>query len=128
MVERRCARKATLSAQVVALLADAGRSPPRRWPACGETMGGDARCWGATLRRAGCTRARWPRDVARGIVRRRAKFFVATAAGRSPLRRVSGDVVTAGLNSSRVLVRACPGQPVKFSGRYAMPGPGFDRF
>ncbi|KZT75883.1 hypothetical protein F511_47092 [Dorcoceras hygrometricum] len=33
---------------------------------------------------------------------RRVKFFVAAAAGRPPLRCHSGDVVTAGLNSSRV--------------------------
>ncbi|KZT75736.1 hypothetical protein F511_47238 [Dorcoceras hygrometricum] len=33
------------------------------------------------------------------------------AAGRPPLRRVSGDVVTAGLNSSRVWFGPVPGSP-----------------
>ncbi|KZT76737.1 putative serine/threonine-protein kinase vps15 [Dorcoceras hygrometricum] len=41
----------------------------------------------ATLRRAGCAQARWPRDVARDIVRRRAIFFV----WRPPAGRRSGD-------------------------------------
>ncbi|KZV06629.1 hypothetical protein F511_45890 [Dorcoceras hygrometricum] len=33
------------------------------------------------------------------------------AVGRPPLRRVSGDVVTAGLNSSRFWFRPVPGSP-----------------
>ncbi|KZT75956.1 hypothetical protein F511_47019 [Dorcoceras hygrometricum] len=37
--------------------------------------------------------------------------LVAAAVGRSPLRRVSGDVVTAGLNSSRVWFGPVPGSP-----------------
>ncbi|KZV27995.1 hypothetical protein F511_27321 [Dorcoceras hygrometricum] len=41
----------------------------------------------------------------------RAKFMVAAAAGRPPLRRVSGDVVTAGLISSRVWFGPVPGSP-----------------
>ncbi|KZV06639.1 hypothetical protein F511_45879 [Dorcoceras hygrometricum] len=39
------------------------------------------------------------------------RFFVAAAAGRPPLRRRSGDVVTAGLNSSRVWFGPVPGSP-----------------
>ncbi|KZT75983.1 hypothetical protein F511_46993 [Dorcoceras hygrometricum] len=39
------------------------------------------------------------------------RFFVAATAGRPPLRRVSGDVVTAGLISSRVWFGPVPGSP-----------------
>ncbi|KZT75622.1 hypothetical protein F511_47353 [Dorcoceras hygrometricum] len=50
--------------------------------------------------------ARWPRDVAPGFVRRRARIFVGggrlPAAAPAMLRRISDDVVTAGLNSFRV--------------------------
>ncbi|KZV06884.1 hypothetical protein F511_45636 [Dorcoceras hygrometricum] len=86
------------------------------------------------VRRADEARNRWPDDDAwrrrlvercwsrtRDVVRVPPRFFFrgGAAAGRPPLRRRSGDVMTAGLNSSRVLVRACPGQPVKFSGRFS---------
>ncbi|KZV15580.1 hypothetical protein F511_39657 [Dorcoceras hygrometricum] len=37
--------------------------------------------------------------------------LVAAAAGRSPLRRVSGDIVTAGPNSFRVWFGPVPGSP-----------------
>ncbi|KZT75509.1 hypothetical protein F511_47467 [Dorcoceras hygrometricum] len=50
----------------------------------------------AMLRRAGCAQARWPRDVARDIVRRRAIFSCGgrrPAAAPAPLRRRSDDVV-----------------------------------
>ncbi|KZV33470.1 hypothetical protein F511_12984 [Dorcoceras hygrometricum] len=63
------------------------------------------------------------RDVARGAARCRRDLRGGGAAGRPPLRRCSGDVVTVGLISSRVLVRACPGLPVKFLGQYTMSGP-----
>ncbi|KZV13646.1 hypothetical protein F511_45190 [Dorcoceras hygrometricum] len=55
----------------------------------------------------------WPRDDARGrawLLHRHA-FFVVAAADRPPLRRVSGDVVTAGLISSRVWFGPVPGSP-----------------
>ncbi|KZV52037.1 hypothetical protein F511_42133 [Dorcoceras hygrometricum] len=52
--------------------------------------------------------ARWPRDVARGVVRRSAKIFFCWWRRR---RRVSGDVVTTGLNSSRVWFGPVPGGP-----------------
>ncbi|KZT76969.1 hypothetical protein F511_46005 [Dorcoceras hygrometricum] len=66
--------------------------------------------------------ARWSRDgraVARGRASRlawvvhaaAANFVVAAAACRSPLRRVSGDIVTAGLISSRVWFGPVPGSP-----------------
>ncbi|KZV06880.1 hypothetical protein F511_45638 [Dorcoceras hygrometricum] len=59
------------------------------------------------------------RDVARDDVARwRACFFTAAAAPAS-LRRCRDGWSEFFLG----LVRACPGQPVKFSGRYAMSGP-----
>ncbi|KZV06806.1 hypothetical protein F511_45710 [Dorcoceras hygrometricum] len=39
------------------------------------------------------------------------KFSLVAAAGRPPLRRVSGDVVAAGLISSRVWFGPVPGSP-----------------
>ncbi|KZT76653.1 hypothetical protein F511_46324 [Dorcoceras hygrometricum] len=39
------------------------------------------------------------------------RFFRVAAAGRPPLRRCSGDVVTAGLILSRVLFGPVPGSP-----------------
>ncbi|KZV47114.1 hypothetical protein F511_21070 [Dorcoceras hygrometricum] len=66
----------------------------------------------------GAPRLSWPRAPLAACA-----ISSMAAAGRPPLRRVSGDVVTAGMISSRVLVRACPGQPMKFSGRYTMSGP-----
>ncbi|KZV42291.1 hypothetical protein F511_43437 [Dorcoceras hygrometricum] len=49
---------------------------------------------------------RWMRDDARGRAPRArpcaARVFVVAAAGRPPLRRCSGDIVTAGLILSRV--------------------------
>ncbi|KZV44855.1 hypothetical protein F511_17032 [Dorcoceras hygrometricum] len=54
------------------------------------------------------------RDDAHGRARHlcRARFFVGGAAvGRPPLRRSSGDIVTAGLNSSRVWFGPVPGSP-----------------
>ncbi|KZT75608.1 hypothetical protein F511_47368 [Dorcoceras hygrometricum] len=55
-------------------------------------------CDGATLG-AGCARCR-------------REFFLWWRRRRQPpLRRVSGDVVTAGLNSSRVWFRPVPGSP-----------------
>ncbi|KZV13517.1 hypothetical protein F511_45320 [Dorcoceras hygrometricum] len=38
-------------------------------------------------------------------------FVAVAAAGRPPLRRISGDVVTAGLSSSRVWFGPVPGSP-----------------
>ncbi|KZV22820.1 hypothetical protein F511_12964 [Dorcoceras hygrometricum] len=67
----------------------------RRLLACGETMGG--LCTLLECDACSALVARWPRGVARGVVRRLVKFFVGG------------------------LVQACPGQPVKVSGRYAIP-------
>ncbi|KZT75962.1 hypothetical protein F511_47011 [Dorcoceras hygrometricum] len=53
-----------------------------------------------------CARWRWTRDGARALLRRRARFLVGggrrSAAAPAILRRISDDVVTAGLNSFRV--------------------------
>ncbi|KZV13542.1 hypothetical protein F511_45294 [Dorcoceras hygrometricum] len=65
--------------------------------------------------------AAWRRIVARGVVRCRRDLSWWWRRRQPPLRRVSGDVVTADFFLG--LVRACPGQPVKFSGRYAISGP-----
>ncbi|KZV52758.1 hypothetical protein F511_42640 [Dorcoceras hygrometricum] len=50
-------------------------------------------------------------DVAAEHALRRTRIFRVAAAGRPPLRRVSGDVVTAGLISSRVWFGPVPGSP-----------------
>ncbi|KZT76285.1 Cyclin-like F-box domain containing protein [Dorcoceras hygrometricum] len=80
---------------------------------CGETMGG--RC---TLLDCVQNVARWSRrcaaqcpamrDCAALVAR---KNRGGCAAGRPPLRRCSGDVVTAGLISSRVWFGPVPGSP-----------------
>ncbi|KZT75839.1 hypothetical protein F511_47136 [Dorcoceras hygrometricum] len=53
--------------------------------------------------------------VARWCARRREFFLVAAppspAAAPAPLRRISGNVVTAGLNSFRVYFGPVPGSP-----------------
>ncbi|KZV27884.1 hypothetical protein F511_26220 [Dorcoceras hygrometricum] len=83
----------------------------RRWAALSEMArrwAADARCWSATLAVAGHARCAL-------AARRRAppceNFSLAAAAGRPPLRRVSSDVVTASLNSSRVWFGPVPGSP-----------------
>ncbi|KZT76146.1 hypothetical protein F511_46829 [Dorcoceras hygrometricum] len=50
-------------------------------------------------------------DVAAEHALRRTRIFRVAAAGRPPLRRGSGDIVTAGLNSSRVWFGPVPGSP-----------------
>ncbi|KZT75293.1 hypothetical protein F511_47682 [Dorcoceras hygrometricum] len=58
--------------------------------------------------------ARWRTLAARCAIAprlSRAKSLMAAAGGRPPLRRVSGDVVTAGLNSSRVWFGPVSGSP-----------------
>ncbi|KZT76918.1 hypothetical protein F511_46057 [Dorcoceras hygrometricum] len=54
--------------------------------------------------------ARW-RAIAPRLVTAVREIRGGAAAGRPPLRRVSGDVVTAGLNSSRVWFGPVPGSP-----------------
>ncbi|KZV36618.1 hypothetical protein F511_35306 [Dorcoceras hygrometricum] len=86
---------------------DVAASMIERWstpPAAGRTLATFA---GRTLRRTCCTRCAPP---ARALLCRR-DFFVAAAAGRPSLRRCSGDVVTAGLNSFRVCFGPVPGSP-----------------
>ncbi|KZV06876.1 DNA-directed RNA polymerase 2, chloroplastic/mitochondrial [Dorcoceras hygrometricum] len=93
-------------------------SPRARWRAVGRPLkhagrrcatldGRPLRRW-STLRTLRCA----SRDGARAAA---AFFMVATppspAAAPPPLRRVSGDVVTAGLNSSRVWFGPVPGSP-----------------
>ncbi|KZV29991.1 hypothetical protein F511_20621 [Dorcoceras hygrometricum] len=89
----------------------------RRWA---KLLDARRRCWSAMVR-TGCACS--TPLVARACVRRRALPPRFRGGGVAVTGRRSGDVVTAGLNSSRVLVRARPGQPVKFSGLYAMSGP-----
>ncbi|KZT76756.1 hypothetical protein F511_46219 [Dorcoceras hygrometricum] len=80
-------------------------------------MAGTERHYSSTLEARcahnGC--ARFAHDVAspwRGVSHDVAARFVdGAAADRPPLRRVSGDVVTAGLNSSRVWFGPVPGSP-----------------
>ncbi|KZT76791.1 hypothetical protein F511_46184 [Dorcoceras hygrometricum] len=66
-----------------------------------STLAGAAARWWSTID------ARWTRDA----VRCRAKKFEVAAVGRPPLRRVSDDVLTAGLISSRVWFGLVPGSP-----------------
>ncbi|KZT76828.1 hypothetical protein F511_46147 [Dorcoceras hygrometricum] len=78
-----------------------------------RTMGVEAAVPGAagcaTLQVAGRPIRDDERD--RAPLLRRVKFFLAAAAGRPPLRRRSGDIVTAGLNSFRVWFGPVPGSP-----------------
>ncbi|KZV44567.1 hypothetical protein F511_44054 [Dorcoceras hygrometricum] len=71
----------------------------RRWKLAVRTMA--ARDLRTTLRRLGAASRTLSPLVS----------LMAAAAGRSPLRRVSGDVVTAGLISSRVWFGPVPGSP-----------------
>ncbi|KZV06569.1 disease resistance protein-like [Dorcoceras hygrometricum] len=93
-------------------------------------MGGVVRCWlrrrcalddawSADERRCWSSDVRWLREIAHGVAshlaRRRARcrreFCGGGGAGWPPLRRVSGDVVTAGLISSRFWFGPVPGSP-----------------
>ncbi|KZV49342.1 dirigent protein 5-like [Dorcoceras hygrometricum] len=96
----------------------------RRWATSRDAgRAGDAR-WSTPCRAAGrasCDGC--AQNLRTALHRAMATAAIFVGGGRRPaaapamLRRVSDDVVTAGLIPSRVLVRACPGQPVKFSGR-----------
>ncbi|KZV23610.1 hypothetical protein F511_24019 [Dorcoceras hygrometricum] len=81
----------------------------RRWPD-GEALQVDA---GSSLcaRRLRAICARRCVALARRLARCRRSFRWCAAAGRPPLPRVSGDVVTAGLISSRVWFGPVPGSP-----------------
>ncbi|KZV30607.1 hypothetical protein F511_16721 [Dorcoceras hygrometricum] len=90
---------------------------PRGWPLL------RASCWASLCDMvAGRCATDWriqrraPRLSRPCVALRRAIFVVAAAA-----RRCSGDVVTADFFYG--LVRACPGQSVKLSGRYSISGP-----
>ncbi|KZT76176.1 metal tolerance protein 2 [Dorcoceras hygrometricum] len=73
------------------------------WP--DEASQGVARWLGVVVRR-------WRAIVAGRARRCAARFFLmAAAAGRSPLRRCSDDIVTAGVISSRVWFGPVPGSP-----------------
>ncbi|KZT75478.1 hypothetical protein F511_47497 [Dorcoceras hygrometricum] len=89
-------------------------------------MGGVARCWprrrcalddvwSADERRRWSSDVRWLReivhDVASRLARRCARCRRVFVVAPPPLRRVSGDVVTVGLNSSRVWFNPVPGSP-----------------
>ncbi|KZT76487.1 hypothetical protein F511_46487 [Dorcoceras hygrometricum] len=88
---------------------------PRRWLRALLRRWG--RCWPMRRRSplrtlgAGCALAVRCDAAVEHALMRRVKYFVAAAAGRPPLRRCSGDVVTAGLISSRVWFGTVPGSP-----------------
>ncbi|KZT75581.1 hypothetical protein F511_47393 [Dorcoceras hygrometricum] len=64
-------------------------------------------CWSSAIERRSPLR----RAVEGGAARCLRDLRGGGAAGRPPLRRVSGDVVTAGLTSSRVWFGPVPGSP-----------------
>ncbi|KZV07054.1 hypothetical protein F511_45464 [Dorcoceras hygrometricum] len=94
----------------------------------GATVAGRSDAAGRCVRRAGCARCVL---VARRCTRRRAlppRFRGGgAAAGRPPLRRVSDDVVTAGMNSSRVWFGLSRAAREVFGPKHDV-GPGFGRF
>ncbi|KZV06869.1 hypothetical protein F511_45650 [Dorcoceras hygrometricum] len=118
---RRCAQDSRATLELEAR----HRAPP--WASAGRRLARSVahtcavppRCCTPWSTHAGAIVRRWPGEACCWLRACRREFSCGggTAGGRR-----SGDVVTAGLNSFRVLVRACPGQPVKFSGRYAMSG------
>ncbi|KZT76923.1 hypothetical protein F511_46053 [Dorcoceras hygrometricum] len=104
----RCARWSRRLAQTLHNLPPPSHATGRRWAFSSATMAGmECDACGALVARD----ARWPRDVALDVVRCRRDFRGGGAADRPPLRRVSGNVVTAGLNSSRVWFGPVPGSP-----------------
>ncbi|KZV35386.1 gibberellin 20 oxidase 1-D-like [Dorcoceras hygrometricum] len=81
---------------------------------CAMWLAADARRWHddapLSMRCASHVDARW-RAIAPRLVAAVRNFRDGAAAGRPPLRRCSGNVVTAGLNSFRVWFGPVPGSP-----------------
>ncbi|KZV58306.1 Myosin class II heavy chain (ISS) [Dorcoceras hygrometricum] len=95
----------------------------RSWRAMIVALAGQRRTpmagrWSRRLRGAVAHDVRRPRDVARGVVRRRRDLRGCGAGRRSGDAPASFRRCRDGWSDSfQGLVRACPGQPVKFSGR-----------
>ncbi|KZT76170.1 hypothetical protein F511_46805 [Dorcoceras hygrometricum] len=87
----------------------------------------------ARLRAAGRATRAWLRRLLASSCDDGAWSAALVAAARAPLRRTgfrggghrpaAAPAMSRRLISSKFLVRACPGQPVKFSGRYAISDP-----
>ncbi|KZV13566.1 hypothetical protein F511_45271 [Dorcoceras hygrometricum] len=95
-----CASKRAAHSTMTRPLLHTAASIVRRWADEAPLLVGDGAHWLRKLHAARCARCAPPRFRGGGA-----------AAGRPPLRRDSGDVVTAGLNSSRFWFGPVPGSP-----------------